>query len=352
MAVPSYVAGGTSAAGTGDITPTVDSEASGDLLILVVETGNEAVAAPTGWTAVPGGVAIQTATRLTAFYRFATGAAETNPTVTDPGDHAYGRVFTLRGTDTTNPFAAVAVCRRGNDTSGLAYAPGVYCPDDECLILAFWSWATDSAGPLSSLEVNATLTSLTERSDEGTLSGNGGGFAMVSGELATAGTVDQTEFATGAAVATATMTIAIRPPVVVADTGLQLSVAARNGLLDAIETEGGASAIMKIRTGAAPATCATADSGTVLATLNLPADWMAAAAAGSKAKAGTWEDLSADATGTAGHFRIYKSDGTTCVIQGTVTASGGGGHMIVSTVSFVATDSVTISSFSMTAPGA
>ena len=65
---------------------------------------------------------------------------------------------------------------------------------------------------------------------------------------------------------------------------VQLSIAARNARLDAIETTIGASAVLKIRTGAQPATCATADSGTVLATINLPADWMAAASAGSKAK--------------------------------------------------------------------
>lgn len=89
---------------------------------------------------------------------------------------------------------------------------------------------------------------------------------------------------------------------------VQFSVAVRNGRLDSIETTIGASAILKIRTGAQPANCAAADSGTVLATCNLPADWMAAAASGQKAKSGTWEDTSADATGTAGHFRLLIPD--------------------------------------------
>jgi hypothetical protein len=64
---------------------------------------------------------------------------------------------------------------------------------------------------------------------------------------------------------------------------LQYSVAVNNARLDAIETAIGATAILRIRSGAAPANCAAADSGTVLATLTLPADWMSAAAAGSKA---------------------------------------------------------------------
>ncbi len=129
---------------------------------------------------------------------------------------------------------------------------------------------------------------------------------------------------------------------------IQFSVAVRNARLDAIETAIAASAIMKIRTGAAPASCATADSGTVLSTLNLPADWMAAAAAGAKAMSGTWQDASADAAGTAAHFRTYASDGVTCHIQGTVTQTGGGGDLQVDNVNFAAGQQFTITSFTLT----
>lgn len=126
---------------------------------------------------------------------------------------------------------------------------------------------------------------------------------------------------------------------------IQLSVACRNARLDAIESTIGTSAVLKIRTGAAPADVATADSGTVLATLSLPSDWMAAASSGSKAKSGTWQDTSADASGTAAHFRIYASDGSTAHIQGTVGTSGT--DMIVDSVSFTAGQSFTISTFTL-----
>jgi hypothetical protein len=129
---------------------------------------------------------------------------------------------------------------------------------------------------------------------------------------------------------------------------VQLSVAVRNARLDAIETSIGTSAVLKIRTGAAPANCGTADSGTVLATLNLPSDWMAAASSGSKAKSGTWEDLTADNTGTAAHFRVYASDGTTCGIQGTVTATGGGGDMTLDNTSIASGQAVSITTFTLT----
>lgn len=133
---------------------------------------------------------------------------------------------------------------------------------------------------------------------------------------------------------------------------LQLSVAVRNAMLDAIETTAGTSAILKIRSGSVPATCATADSGTVLATLNLPSDYMAAASSGSKAKSGTWEDTSADATGTAAHWRLYASDGTTCHAQGTVTATGGGGDLTVDNTSFAAGQTFTVTTFTLTAGNA
>lgn len=127
---------------------------------------------------------------------------------------------------------------------------------------------------------------------------------------------------------------------------VQLSTTVRNARLDAIETAIGTSAILKIRTGAAPADCATADSGTVLATLTLPSDWMAAASSGSKAKSGTWQDTSADATGTAAHFRIYDSGGTVCHIQGTV--GQGSGDLSLDNTSLVAGQTVTINTFTLT----
>lgn len=133
---------------------------------------------------------------------------------------------------------------------------------------------------------------------------------------------------------------------------LQYSVAVRNARLDAVESTTGASAVLKIRTGAAPASCATADSGTVLASLSLPSDWMAAASGGTKVKSGTWEDTSADNTGTAAHFRLYASDGTTCHAQGTVTATGGGGDMTVDNVSFASGQAFTVTGFTLTAGNA
>lgn len=129
---------------------------------------------------------------------------------------------------------------------------------------------------------------------------------------------------------------------------VKISAAVKNARLDAIETAVGVSAVLKLRTGAPPTNITDADTGTVVATLSLPSDWMAAASAGSKAKSGTWQDTSADNAGTVGHFRIYASDGTTQHIQGTVTATGGGGDMTLDNNVLTAGQQVTINTFTLT----
>lgn len=130
----------------------------------------------------------------------------------------------------------------------------------------------------------------------------------------------------------------------------QFSTAARNAALDAIETTAGTAPTLTIRTGTVPANCAAARSGTVLATLVLPSNWLADASGGAKNIAGTWQDISADAAGTAAHFSIDQ--GATCHIQGTVTATGGGGDMTLDNVVIAVAQQITITAFTLTASGA
>jgi len=129
---------------------------------------------------------------------------------------------------------------------------------------------------------------------------------------------------------------------------IQLSTTVRNARLDAIETATGTSAVLKIFTGAQPANCAAANSGTELVSMTLASDWMNAASGGTKTKLGTWEDASANNTGTAGHFRLYASDGTTCHMQGSVTATSGGGDLELDSTSITTGQTVTITTFTLT----
>jgi len=125
---------------------------------------------------------------------------------------------------------------------------------------------------------------------------------------------------------------------------LQYSVAVRNAQLDAVETTIGTTPTLEIRTGSPPANCAAADSGSVLATITLPSDWMNAASSASKTKLGTWQ-VAAGATGTAGHWRIKQ--GATCHAQGTCTGTGGGGDMELDNTSINSGQTVTVNTFTL-----
>ena len=130
----------------------------------------------------------------------------------------------------------------------------------------------------------------------------------------------------------------------------QYSLAIRDAQANQIESTVGTSAKLYIRTGAAPANCAAADSGSLIATLDLPSDWLTAASSnGQVAKNGTWSGTASLAgTNDAGHFRIKDSGGTTCHIQGTITATGGGGDLTLDSISISQNQTVTVTSFTIT----
>jgi hypothetical protein len=129
---------------------------------------------------------------------------------------------------------------------------------------------------------------------------------------------------------------------------IQYNATTRNAKLDAIETTNLTSCSMEIRTTAQPANCAAASTGALLCTINLPSDWMGAAAAGSKAKAGVWS-ATASGSGTAAHFRLYNSqatkDGTTCFMQGTI--GQGSGDLSLDNTTIASSQTVTINTFTI-----
>lgn len=128
---------------------------------------------------------------------------------------------------------------------------------------------------------------------------------------------------------------------------LQLSVAVRNGRLDAIEVVIGATARLAFYTGSVSANCAAASPSGLLATLILPSDWLANASSGTKALLGSWSGNGSGA-GNAASFRIFSSDGTTCGMQGTVTATGGGGDLTLDNINIAVSQAINITSFTLT----
>ena len=99
------------------------------------------------------------------------------------------------------------------------------------------------------------------------------------------------------------------------------------------------SGYIRLYSGTAPATTAAA-AGTLLAgDGRLGATAFAAPSAGTNARqivANTMtSDPAADAGGTPTYARIFSNDGTTVILQCTVTVSGGGGEMTIDSVPIV-----------------
>lgn len=127
---------------------------------------------------------------------------------------------------------------------------------------------------------------------------------------------------------------------------LGMATALRNARLDAITTFAGNGALLRIYDGTKPATGGAAT--TLLAELTCGSPFAAGAAAGVLTLGSITQDSSANATGTATWFRIVKSDGTTHVLDGTVTATGGGGDLELVSTSITATQPVQVTSFTIT----
>ena len=132
---------------------------------------------------------------------------------------------------------------------------------------------------------------------------------------------------------------------------VQFSDDVRDAQNDAIETTIGVTPFLDIRTGAQPVNCAAVDAGTELEHMALPSDWLGASSGGVKAKAGTWTGTTDDA-GTAAHFRIKNSGDTACKMQGSVTATSGGGDMELDNVVIASGQTITVNTFTLTAGNA
>lgn len=128
---------------------------------------------------------------------------------------------------------------------------------------------------------------------------------------------------------------------------IQHSTTTRNRLRDGYVAAFPAGATLEIRTGAAPGVGGAA-SGTVLATVTLPATPLTSGT-GQVTLNGTWQDASADASGTAAHYRLTNGSD---IEEGSVTVTGGGGDLTLDSVSITAAQVVTITSWTRTMPAA
>ncbi len=217
-----FVAAGTAASGTSTISPALPSGiAVNDILLMFIETANQAssISNQNGgtWTAVANspqgtGTAGGTgATMLTVYWSRYNGT-QGAPTVSDSGDHQIGLILAFRGAVTTgNPWDVTAGGTKGTASTTTTFGTVTTTVANDLIVLAA-SRDDDSSSAEWSSWTNANLSGLTEQSDGGTTSGNGGGIGIATGLKATAGS-------TGSTTATVTssvdghMTIALKPQV-------------------------------------------------------------------------------------------------------------------------------------------
>lgn len=104
---------------------------------------------------------------------------------------------------------------------------------------------------------------------------------------------------------------------------LTVAAASAQAMGAALATDIGANATIEIRSGAKPATPETAAAGTLLVTVTISGSFTST---GGVLTAADPVAANPAASGAAGHFRLRQSGGT-AVLDGTVTATGGGGDM-------------------------
>lgn len=133
----------------------------------------------------------------------------------------------------------------------------------------------------------------------------------------------------------------------------RLATATRNAACDAVVDllDGGpAAGTIKIYTGTQPTTANDAVAGTLLATITLADPAFGAAATGAATLSGTPLSATGVAAGTAGWARLADSTGAT-VMDGSVTATGGGGQIELATTTISVGVTVQITSGTVTMPG-
>ena len=262
-AAPAFQAAGGALSGTGTVSPVWPAHAVGDVALLFVESaGGEAatLSVPATFAAVansPQATGAGTAgTRITVFWARATSTTMATPTVADPGNHVYAQILTYRGVIAAgNPWdVTIGGVKAAASTS--VTVTGVTTTVPNTLIVQAVARDDDNAAAAFSAQANANLTGIAERSDAGTTSGNGGGFAVWDGVMATAGATGNTT-ATVTSSINAFLTVALQSPASVLTINVPAGTVANDVMIASITYR----------------PCSTVDLAACTTTLTAPAGW-------------------------------------------------------------------------------
>ena len=220
-AAPTFQALGTAQSAATSVSPAWPAHAIGDVALLFVEsTGGQAatLTTPAGFVAVinsPQATGTTTnGTQLTVFWARATSAAMGAPTVAVAvgGNHIYARIITYRGVIASGTPWDVTGGGVKAAASNTVTVTGITTTVADTLVVQAVAHDRDSNNAHFSNQTNGTLTGIAERTDAGTNSGNGGGFAVWDGVMATAGATGDTTANITNNVVDAFLTIALRAP--------------------------------------------------------------------------------------------------------------------------------------------
>jgi hypothetical protein len=130
---------------------------------------------------------------------------------------------------------------------------------------------------------------------------------------------------------------------------MKISTAMRNQMVSQYEILLGVNPVLEIRSGSAPNFCEDSDSGTLLASITLPSDWMISPVNGTVSIQGIWSGAGI-ASGNAGHYRL-KTSGGTVHEQGTVYQAGGSGDLGLDNTSIAPNQIVQVTTWTRTQGG-
>lgn len=216
---PVFVNKGTFASGTASINVGAPASVSNqDLMIVIVESANEAIAvANADWTQMTGSpVFIGTANaaggvRLGVFYKWAQNSSPGIVTITDTGNHTTGQQYAIRGVANTNFIHATQTAARTASTN--VNCPGVTTTVPYCLIMHFIGNDKDLADTdtITSWFPPSALSNTVEIHDQTVSTALGGGIGAYRGNMQSPGVTGNT-FGTGdTSVARVYLTIALAP---------------------------------------------------------------------------------------------------------------------------------------------
>lgn len=171
---------------------------SGDLLLIVLESADAfnvggTPNTPSGWTKLfeeTQDEGNNGATTLTIFGKIA-GASESDVTIDGVLNHVSCQMICYSGT--RNVVTDVQVGTGNGASTGNGTALGVTTPENNCLVLAVFATGNDNDSTTNfSSFTNSNLSSITERLDQGSKSGSGGGIGLAEGLKASAGATGDT----------------------------------------------------------------------------------------------------------------------------------------------------------------